>query len=237
METTVKLSDEQVERFVGAEYVRARRWDRIRECIDADFPGGRFSFLDVGGGNGGFTDRVLAQYPNATGTVIDSSDLLLATNRRSERKRVLRADAMELERFGRHDIVFCNWLLHHLVGTTYSSTRANIDRMLAAARQALKPSGRLSVFENDCIGIIDGMSSRLLYEATSSKIAAALVRRMGANTAGVGVCYLSNKQWHGTLAKAGFRVLSCEIEPSTLPAVKRWALLIRTIQVSHYWAC
>jgi ubiquinone/menaquinone biosynthesis C-methylase UbiE len=230
--STIALPDEHIQTFAYEE-VPERQWARLKSCIDSAFDG-RFTFADLGGGTGRFTDALLAHYPEARGTVVDTSDYMLGRNKTHPRKTILKSDVMSLE--GKYDIVFCNWLLHHLVGVTYRKSRANIRRLLKAARGSLTDRGRLSIFENDCTGWIDGLSSWILYEATSSRVAASLIRRMGSNSAGVGVCYLSHKQWHATLGKAGFRVLSTESEQRPLSVAKRAALLLRNIQTTHYWA-
>ena len=67
-----QLDDEQLQGF-DTEYVTDQRWVPVKRCIDRDFPGGYFTFLDIGGGNGLFTDRILANYPKSTGVVLDNS--------------------------------------------------------------------------------------------------------------------------------------------------------------------
>jgi ubiquinone/menaquinone biosynthesis C-methylase UbiE len=183
MSETIKLSDAQLAPF-DVDRVVGPRWERIRSCIDRDFPDGRFTFLDVGGGNGTFADRLLATYPHCSGTVLDNSEMLVSRNVKSDRKRVVLASATELEPYGRHDIVFCNTLLHHLVGLSYDATRGNIARVIASASRTLTERGRLSIYEVDCNGVIDGFSSRLLFWLTSSRVLAPAIKSLGANTAG-----------------------------------------------------
>ena len=43
--------------------------------------------------------------------------------------------------------------------------------------------------------VVENVPGRLIYHLTSAKLTASLARRMGANTAGVGVCFLSKHQW------------------------------------------
>src|ERR1700693_3265100 len=69
----------QVEAF-NVEYVCEREWKLIEPVFDSRFAGRAFSFVDVGGGNGNFADRLLQRYPDATGTVLDCARGLLAQN-------------------------------------------------------------------------------------------------------------------------------------------------------------
>jgi hypothetical protein len=110
-----KLDDSQVEAF-DTEYVGDALWSIIRRNIELDFGDGEFTFLDVGGGNGRFADRVLSEYPRSRGTVLDNSEVLLARNRPNERKGVLLESVENLDRISaRCDIVFLNWFLHRVV--------------------------------------------------------------------------------------------------------------------------
>src|SRR5258706_3977835 len=120
-----KLDDSQVESF-DTEYVKEGRWDTIRAHIDKDFPGGEFTFLDVGGGSGNFADRLLAQYPKSVGTIIDNAEVLLEKNRPNERKPLIWDSVENLRQMSmRYDMVCVHWLLHHLVSDSYAQTRQN----------------------------------------------------------------------------------------------------------------
>lgn len=92
-----QLDDERLAHF-DTEYMTESRLLTVKERIDRDFPSGRFTFLDVGGGNGAFADRILASYPDASGVVLDSSQFLLDRNRSNERKSLVLESAANLER-------------------------------------------------------------------------------------------------------------------------------------------
>lgn len=234
-----KLSDGQLSTF-DTEYVTDRRWAPVQRCIDRDFPDGRFSLLDVGGGNGLFADRVLARYPNASAVVLDSAAVLLDKNVPCPRKSVLNADVGSLERAvqGRFDVICFNWLLHHLVSRSYSESRENILRTLRTAAGLLTERGRFSIYENMYEGLlVRGAPSRLVYWATSSKLLAALARRGGANTAGVGVCFLSEGQWRRDLGRSGLTILDYAADDQwQVPLVRRVVLHIGSIRCGHFWA-
>jgi hypothetical protein len=234
-----KLDDQQVEAF-DTEYVDDARWAPISSFINRDFPDGRFSFLDVGGGNGVFADRLLAEYPNATGMVLDNSAVLLSRNAPNPRKATLCTSAENVATLNhKFDLISINWVLHHLVGHSYRESRQHQLSTLQALRGLLTERGRLSIYENNYLGwVFRDLPGRMIYELTSSKLLSPVVGKMGANTAGVGVCFLSQRQWFDTVGKAGFRLLEfTEPDRLTWPLRFVWkaGLHLRSIRVGHYW--
>jgi SAM-dependent methyltransferase len=237
--TLRKLEDSQAATF-DTDYVDEARWGSVKAGIDRDFPTGDFTFLDVGGGNGRFADRLLEEYPNATGTILDNSEVLLARNASNVRKTLVCESVENLgEVKGRFDVVSVHWLLHHLVGESYRQTRRNQLRALRTLRDLLTPRGRVSVFENMYQGwVFEDLPGRLVYHVTAARLIAALSRRMGANTAGVGVCFLSKHQWLASFRDCGLEVLAYT-EPDQWAWSLRleWRLLLhlRDVRVGHAW--
>lgn len=223
-----QLEDSQLETF-DTEYVNDKRWQIIKEQIDRDFPKGDFTFLDVGGGNGLFADRLLSNYPKSRGTVLDNSELLLAKNKSNSRKSLICDSVEHLAQLdGKYDLICFNWLLHHLVGNSYSETRQNMSAALEAVIPLLTPRGRVSIFENMYNGLIfDGLPSHLIFTLTSNQAIAGLTKKMGANTAGVGVCFLSHNQWFSTITKANFKILSY-IAMDKQPNPLHWKFFLHT---------
>ena len=229
---TSRLADHQLAPFDADHALAGGRWEIVRSCIDRDFPSGQFSFVDIGGGNGLLADRVLACYPKSHGAVLDSSDLMLSKNNPSDRKRLIKANALDFAKhFQSVDLVFCNWVLHHLVKTaSYWQSRENVRRVLAAIDRDCLSQGRLSIIESDYNGYISWVPGVVVFELTSSRAFAPLIRRLGANTAGVGVCFLSHRQWVHTLTISGFRLTSHTAEEAwDWPAYRKVALLLREV--------
>ena len=240
MENIRVLDDSQTEAF-DVEYMYETRWLKLRALIDRDFPDGRFSLLDVGGGNGNFADLVLHHYPESTAMVVDLSDQLLSKNKPDPRKQVRRGSATELAHIpGPFDVVSCNWLLHHLVGDSYRQSLTNIEGTLAQCRRLLSPRGRLCIWENRYDGmLLDGVPGRLIYSLTSMRSIAKLTRALGANTAGVGVCFQSNRQWHHHFDEAGLSVRD-ELDDSKFKAARkltftRLVLHLKPVGPVLYW--
>ncbi|MGA1875208.1 MAG: class I SAM-dependent methyltransferase [bacterium] len=233
-----KLTAKQTATF-DAEYVNATRWRIVRDFIDHDFPKGNFCFLDIGGGNGIFTDRVLREYPGCEGTILDNSLYLLERNKKHERKRIIYES---IENLGtsvtsKFDIIFINWVLHHLVADTYRESINHIWRTLRSCSERLTSQGKISIFENLYDGyVIDCLPGLLVYTLTSTKALVPFTSKLGANTAGVGVCFLSFKRWVKIIRKAGYHIERFNIGKQwKLPIHHKLALHLRQIRIGHFW--
>lgn len=94
-----KLSEDQVYDF-DYKNINPRRWKVVKNLLDnSEFNYDRiFSFLDIGGGNGRFTDKVLETYPNSRGTVLDNSEYLLSKNIKHKQKSIICASVENMEK-------------------------------------------------------------------------------------------------------------------------------------------
>lgn len=240
------LSDNQVVAFDSSQWEQKRfeRWMHIDEIKAVLSPYVRANpaatFLDLGGGTGRFSDLLLAAYESPSAVVADSSELLLARNQTHPRKTVLCVEASRLaEVFQPHsfDVIFVHRLLHHVVGDSYAETIGSIQEVLRQCEAILKPHGRLSVIENIWDGrFVDTLAGRLLYHATSSRILAPISRRLGANTAGTGVCYLSDRLLVRLLSQAGLFLETQQIlGDQWFPWYVRYPMLLKCGQSVHYW--
>ena len=233
-----KLNESQLKNFDN-EYVKKEEWAILTSHIKKAFPRGEFHLLDVGGGNGMLADKILDFYPNSMVTLIDNSDFLLSQNVIRDRKVVHNMSAENIEELkDKYDIISINWVLHHLVSDTYSESRKNINGTLCKLKSMLKPGGFISVFENIYDGqIIQWLPSYLIFYFTRSKALSSLTSRMGANTAGVGVCFLSKKQWDDEFKRADLKIASyadSRAKPKQF-WLKKFVLHLGNIRHGHYW--
>ncbi len=233
------LDDSQLAAF-DVEFVDDRLWPLVAARIDSDFPAGDFRFLDVGGGAGRFADQLLERYPRASGTVLDNSERLLAGNRPHDRKTLINDSVERLAVLfapGQFDLICFNWLLHHLVLSSWSGSQRAMVNALEAARGLLSERGRISLFENMYDGLlIDGLPGLLIFTLTSSRLLRPLLRGMGANTAGVGVCFQSHRQWERLLGRAGCAIGHYSNDVTwTLPWHWRVLLHMGYVRVGHFW--
>lgn len=174
------------------------------------------NILDCGGGSGVYLDMLLEQFPNATGTLVDSAQFMLDQNIPHPRKRLVLENLENLFMLGRNgerfDLICFIDVLHHCVTKTYRNTRAMQMTILKNAAQLLSPQGQILISERIMESwVCDGFSSRFIYHLTKNKLMAPLIRRAGANTAGVGVCFMSKRQLADLANDAGLQLISEDV--------------------------
>ncbi|MDR1633092.1 MAG: class I SAM-dependent methyltransferase [Dysgonamonadaceae bacterium] len=239
METIKKLDDRQVLNF-DTDYIQDNDWDRLCEYLLILFPEGDFSFLDIGGGNGVFCDKVLNAFPQSTAVLLDNSEYLISLNKQSERKRII-CDSVEnidiLFPEEKFDVVFLNLVLHHFVSNSYKATYKNVTNTFFQLKSLLSPRGYVYVFEDFYNGaIFNGLPGYLIYTLTLSKIFARLTRKLGANTAGTGVCFRSRKQWGKIINKCGYKIIhEGESHLFTFPLWKKILLHMGKVNMGYLW--
>ena len=171
-----------------------------------------FTVLDLGGGNGLFVDQLLARFPKSSATIVDISASLLATNRPSDRKELIHGSIEyipDLLAGRKFDYITGNWVFHHLIGNSYRTCWNNCLGTLMQCKELLKPNGMLIVAENMFDGYLgSNLPSHLIYAITSIRWPwfVRLAKRFF-NTAGVGVCFQSQRAWQHMFAQAGFDVV------------------------------
>jgi hypothetical protein len=234
-----QLSEEQTLAF-DVEYVDGDKWEMIKNHLSTSFPDGNFTFIDIGGGNGLFADRILHHFPLSKGTIIDNSEQLLQKNKQNTRKTIVLGSFEQLEELlpnQTFDVVFFNWVLHHLVTDSYQKTQDTILQALKLSKSILTTRGYLSIFENMYDGLlIDNLPSHLIFHLTSSKMLAPVTKKLGANTAGCGVCFLSKKKWKEKLWNGGFSI-QCYTDDVKwkMPFFQKYLLHIGPLRVGHFW--
>jgi len=239
METIKKLDDQQVLDF-DTDYIQDDDWNKLREYLWVLFPEGDFSFLDVGGGNGVFCDKVLDAFPKSSAVLLDNSEYLISLNKQSEKKIII-CDSVEnidkLFQGEEFDVIFLNLVLHHFVSNSYKATYKNVTNTFLRLKPLLSSRGYVYVFEDFYNGVIfDGLPSCLIYTLTSSKILAGLTRKLGANTGGVGVCFHSRKQWGKIIKECGYRIIhEGESHLFTFPLYKKLLLHLGKVNMGCLW--
>lgn len=234
-----QLSDEQTIAF-DVEYVDGDKWEWIKDQLSISFPDGKFSFIDIGGGNGLFADRILEYFPSSIATIIDNSEPLLRKNKPNSRKTIVLGSIEQIDELLPNqvfDVIFINWVLHHLVTDSYQKTQESIIHALKLSKKMLSKRGYLSIFENMYDGLLfDNLPSHLIFHLTSSKILAPVTKRLGANTAGCGVCFLSKKKWEEKLSKSGFSIQTYTDDVKwRMPFYQKYLLHIGPLRVGHFW--
>jgi len=237
---TIKKLDEQQVLDFDTDYIQEEDWDKLCEYLRVLFPTGSFSFLDIGGGNGVFCDKVLNTFPQSKAVLLDNSEYLISLNTQSERKRIVCASVETIDKLfqgEQFDLIFLNLVLHHFVSTGYKSTYKNVKNTFLHLKPLLSSGGYIYVFEDFYNGrIFDGLTSYLIFSLTSSKTIAGLTRKLGANTGGVGVCFRSRKQWGKIIKECGYKIIhEGESHIFRFPFYKRLLLHMGKVNMGYLW--
>lgn len=231
---TRTLDTEQTEAF-NVEYVDATLWQHLYPLY-ARHLNRPSRFMDVGGGNGKFADRLIQSFPESEGVNLEPAINLIAANNPHPRKMLSPMTLQQLDgdRCGQFDLVCLNWVLHHLVTDRWAASRqCQIDALQKIAA-VMAPGASLIVLENVYDGlVIDEGPSKLIHALTASTALQGLVKRAGANTAGVGVCFHSLKGWQDIFTAAGFTIAETRhcYHFGDLSRAKQWALHSRKPRV------
>ena len=193
--------------------------------------------LDIGGGSGNFAFHVKQYFSNTAvdAYVLDSTsydswnDNLLGREIHFICDSVENMDQLFCE--NTFDIVFVNRTFHHFVDRTWLKSLAGISKYLISINRLLKSDGALLIMDHFCDGLIwDSAASFLVYTATSIKnpIISKVVRKMGGESAGVGVCFQSEKMWIQRIRKAGFQIEAMEKrDADKMNLIKKTLLLLK----------
>jgi len=212
MNTYVKLAEDRVEKFDN-QATAVHTTGPIKEIVNRFISRDDLVLVDVGGGNGTFMDQLLLDFPNARGVNVELSPGMCKKNNVSVRKEVFCANFIEwAERQARNkrkvDVVFFNFVLHHFVSRGYAESISLQKTALEAASRIIADDGMIVVYEINYNGAwIDDLPSKLIHFLTSSRWMAPLIKALGANTAGYGVCFHSEKFWKSTYGCVGMSVV------------------------------
>jgi len=227
----VKLAQHQIEAFYSDRLAN----DQIvhfQKLVGSDLISKIRVVVDVGGGCGHFA-RQLVEKTGLQTRVVDSDQLSIENCKRDygDHLEAEVGDALKPQIYGDEDVVCFNLILHHLVGSTESETRALQKQALIAWREQAK-----TIFINEYIydSFIKGFSGRIIYEITRSPFLSVLGRLVGtfipslkANTFGIGVRFRAHHEWIELFEECGFRLIKSEYGRLERISLPRRILLIK----------
>lgn len=200
-----KLAPEQTVSF-DIEYVDDAMFASLVKQLNMLYPTHHpFHLLDIGGGNGMYADKILSHYPNASVTLVEPEQSLIEKNNPHPRKHLVCSTFQDTIFPDKFDVIQFNWVLHHFVSDSYEASITLQKKALEHSFKNLSENGIVVVFENFYEGqFVHNLPGALIYQSTASKSLAPITKKMGANTAGIGVCFNSRSRWHDMILDAGF---------------------------------
>lgn len=229
-ESVKLLSTEQTQAF-DTEYVDDTMFDLVVSALDKyQVSQAPFQLMDVGGGNGKYVDKILRRFTDASVILVEPEQSLAKKNIADARKQVLQSTFQNLAMPSQLQAVQFNWVLHHFVTEGYQNTCRVQQHALRDAYQVLAPGGIVLIFENFYEGaLLQELPSQMIFHLTSSKALAPITEKLGANTAGVGVCFHSASFWQQQLTQAGFINITQQhcYDFGTLSTLKRVGLTLK----------
>lgn len=226
---TQRINSHQAEWYSDGEKQLVSQYiENYRDLIAEMKSKTQLRILDVGGGAGYFISELKNHLSPTNAYFVVDTYPYINWNNATNNLTFLECDAAELsscfekESF---DLVFCNMLFHHLLSDSYNSNEKLRFDCLKEILYVLKKDGTICFIDNFCDGLLlDSLPSRLIYTMTSQKnpLLVKLFSAFGSNSAGVGVCMLSEKIWRSMLNKAGYQIITIKKEPdSGLSRIKK----------------
>lgn len=212
--SSVTLAQGQIENF-RRRHARALGMKIVGALESLEEKNEPFNFLDLGCGDGFLGGLVLENFPNARGVFVDSSQYMVDCNTPHPRKEVMLGDVLSLAKDDRvakneYRFIIMNVLLHHLVGNSYRDSRRFVDEFLQSIKPLVGKDTVIVVFEQVFNGfVLHNLPAQIIYSLTSinrPQWFVRLVNTLGANTAGVGVAFASEKTWLRTFESNGYKV-------------------------------
>jgi ubiquinone/menaquinone biosynthesis C-methylase UbiE len=192
--------------------------------------------LDVGGASGAFALELRKMFPDKSCeiVVLDTTQYQTWTTH-ADKITFVQGSADDLTKLfgaGTFDLVIASMVFHHFVRSSYRKSVAGQFDIMRQIATILKTDGKLCVFDMVFNGMIcDKSTSRVSYALTTQTFPpfVKVVKWLGAESAGVGVCLLSQKMWFDLFADANLEVESLQQgKKSPLPWYKKLPLLIKS---------
>jgi ubiquinone/menaquinone biosynthesis C-methylase UbiE len=190
--------------------------------------------IDIGGSSGYFVKKILENFPelNLKITVLDNTKYSTWDNN-WENIEFIQDSADNIEKiFGidYFDIIFANRVYHHMVSNTFKKTLIGMQETTDKFYNVLKKDGLLCIIDTFSDGLLfDKAPSRLVFLSTSyNGIFTKFIRKLGAKSAGIGVCMRSEKMWISMIHKTKFKIQEIKHGPNSfIPIFQKIFLFIK----------
>ena len=225
----VKIINEYQKNLYGNMEKTIPEWlfSKYNDVLQKHREKGTLKILDIGGASGYFALKLKEYYSNidCDVTVIDST-IFETWEEFSKKINCIETSVDNIDKIfpeNTFDIIFANRVFHHFVRKNWKQTVKGIDEIIKKIHKIIKKNGTICITEHFFDGLlIDSLSSRVVYALSSNKCKPiiALCKKIGVESAGVGVCFLSKKIWVEKLTSNKFEIEN--IDESKNERLKKW---------------
>lgn len=239
---TIQINETQKMIYQNEEIIRMEDYFKIyHKILEEMKKKEQLMILDIGGGGGYFARYMKEQIRGGNGYtklkifVIDTVTYDAWDIEDDDIEYIL-CDAVNLSNIFEKesfDYIFCNMFVHHLIGNNYKAS-ANIRKnVFESVEKILKKDGKLLVTDNFNDGfLLNSISCRIVYALTTctNPVLRPLFFRLGAHSAGSGVCMMSEKMWENLLEDTGFRIIQKQLSKSD-----KWSWIKKIVLLNKYY--
>ncbi|MDR2232726.1 MAG: class I SAM-dependent methyltransferase [Tannerella sp.] len=202
--------------------------------------------LDIGGASGHFAMELYSYFEASNCKIVVLDSLKYDTwSMFSDKIDFIKAsvdDVNQLFAENTFDIIFANRVVHHFVRKTWKETVDGIYGIIGNIYSVLRPGGYFCVSDHFYNGFIyDKITSIIIYELTACKITAIkkVCQKLGAESAGTGVCFLSKNMWMKLLSGNSFKIafLVENKKLSDMKIYKKVLLFSKSIRMNNTIIC
>ena len=207
----------------------------------------QINILDIGGASGNFALAVKNYFgASASVYVIDTTSYDTWEQETYSRNITFIKDSIENLKSCfpdemRFDLIFANRVFHHFVSSSWEKTLDGMNDYLSMIHDRLSPEGSFCIHDHFYNGYVcDAASSYVIYKITSCRIpfVASIAKRFGARSAGVGVCFQSERMWLKRLRENGFANITLNRTVyKHLRGIKRIILMNREYSLDNMIIC
>jgi ubiquinone/menaquinone biosynthesis C-methylase UbiE len=132
-------------------------------------------------------------------------------------------DLSKLFELNTFDLVFANRVFHHFVRDSWKKSISGMLEIMKQIASILKEDGSLCVIDLFYNGMVyDRAPSKIIYKLTSCTLPAVVFfcKKFGAESAGIGVCFLSKKMWINLFHQADFIIETLEENTKNMDTIK-----------------
>jgi ubiquinone/menaquinone biosynthesis C-methylase UbiE len=192
--------------------------------------------LDIGGGSGYFSVALYEYFKGKNCEIYVIDPMRYDTwSKFSEKVKFVQGTADDLSKIfnvGFFDIIFAKYVFHHFIKDTWEKTIVGMKSIIKQIQSIMKKNACFCIVDQFYNGLLgDTSASKMIYRFTKCQIPflVKIFRKMGAESAGTGVCFLSKKMFLKLFHYAGFEI---ETLSEPLPTKMKWyrhiGLLLKT---------